>query len=264
MSPPLKLLAPLDINGMVLPNRVVVPAMVTRLSGEDGVINDHIIDRYVRYAAGQVGLIVVEATAVHGAKSGPLLRLSDDSFIPGHFGHVAIWIGSERDLRELGLWEHPAVIPHHALIREEGTPGDSHRPHLIVEALRSGVQLSTLPDFLNVDDVAILRPVALADDREAIRESILLALRQVGKEYDFNFDVNTTEKIVCSELVYVAIPAIAWPTENTLGRSTISPDHVAQLAWQEDPLQLVVLYHDGKRIPEERQLGLMRSLMQTR
>ncbi|MBT3332514.1 MAG: NADH:flavin oxidoreductase [Rhodospirillaceae bacterium] len=84
MSPPLKLLAPLDINGMVLPNRVVVPAMVTRLSGEDGVINDHIIDRYVRYAAGQVGLIVVEATAVHGAKSGPLLRLSDDSFIPGH------------------------------------------------------------------------------------------------------------------------------------------------------------------------------------
>jgi len=187
-----------------------------------------------------------------------------DSFIPGHFGHVAIWIGSERDLRELGLWEHPAVIPHHALIREEGTPGDSHRPHLIVEALRSGVQLSTLPDFLNVDDVAILRPVALADDREAIRESILLALRQVGKEYDFNFDVNTTEKIVCSELVYVAIPAIAWPTENTLGRSTISPDHVAQLAWQEDPLQLVVLYHDGKRIPEERQLGLMRSLMQTR
>ncbi|MDE0942576.1 MAG: NADH:flavin oxidoreductase, partial [Alphaproteobacteria bacterium] len=63
MSPALKLLEPLDINGMILPNRVAVPAMVTRLSGEDGVINDHIIDRYVRYAAGQAGLIVVEATA---------------------------------------------------------------------------------------------------------------------------------------------------------------------------------------------------------
>ncbi|MDP6876190.1 MAG: NADH:flavin oxidoreductase, partial [Alphaproteobacteria bacterium] len=74
------LLRPLDINGMVLPNRVVVPAMVTRLSGEDGLVNDDIIARYVRYAAGQVGLIVVEATAVHGAKSGPLLRLSDDAF----------------------------------------------------------------------------------------------------------------------------------------------------------------------------------------
>ena len=79
-----RLLQPLDINGMVLPNRVVVPAMVTRLSGEDGLVNEDIIARYVRYAAGQVGLIVVEATAVHGAKSGPLLRLSDDAFIPGH------------------------------------------------------------------------------------------------------------------------------------------------------------------------------------
>ncbi len=84
MSATPALLAPLDINGMVLPNRVAVPAMVTRLSGEDGLVNEDIIDRYVRYAAGRVGLIVVEATAVHGSKSGPLLRLSDDRFIPGH------------------------------------------------------------------------------------------------------------------------------------------------------------------------------------
>ncbi len=80
----MKLLEPLDINGMVIPNRVVVPAMVTRLSGEDGCVNEGVIQRYLRYAEGHVGLIVVEATAVHEAKSGPLLRLSDDAFIPGH------------------------------------------------------------------------------------------------------------------------------------------------------------------------------------
>ncbi len=80
----MKLLEPLDINGMRLPNRVLVPAMVTRLSGEDGYVNQDIIDRYVRYAAGEIGLIVVEAMAVHTAKSGPLLRISDDAFIPGH------------------------------------------------------------------------------------------------------------------------------------------------------------------------------------
>lgn len=80
----MKLLSPLDINGMVLPNRVAVPAMVTRLSGEDGLVNQDIIDRYVRYAQGHVGLIVVEATAVHSSKSGPLLRLSEDGFIAGH------------------------------------------------------------------------------------------------------------------------------------------------------------------------------------
>lgn len=80
----MKLLEPLDINGMVLPNRVLVPAMVTRLSGEDGLVNQDVIDRYLRYAQGQVGLIVVEAMAIHGARSGPLLRISEDRFIPGH------------------------------------------------------------------------------------------------------------------------------------------------------------------------------------
>jgi 2,4-dienoyl-CoA reductase-like NADH-dependent reductase (Old Yellow Enzyme family) len=80
----MRLFSPLVINGMVVPNRVLVPAMVTRLSGEDGFVNDAVMGRYVRYARGQVGLIVVEATAVHGAKSGPLLRLSDDGFVPGH------------------------------------------------------------------------------------------------------------------------------------------------------------------------------------
>ncbi|HXP72648.1 MAG TPA: NADH:flavin oxidoreductase [Stellaceae bacterium] len=80
----MKLLEPLTINGLTLPNRVVVPAMVTRLSGEDGFVNEAVRDRYVRYAQGHVGLIVVEATAIHDSKSGPLLRLSRDEFIPGH------------------------------------------------------------------------------------------------------------------------------------------------------------------------------------
>ncbi len=80
----MKLLEPIAINRMTVPNRVLVPAMVTRLSGEDGFVNQGIIDRYVRYAKGHVGLIVVEAMAIHGSKSGPLLRISGDEFIPGH------------------------------------------------------------------------------------------------------------------------------------------------------------------------------------
>ena len=79
-----QLFSPLDINNMQIPNRTVLTAMVTRLSGEDGYVNQDISDRYVRFARGEPGLIVVEATAVHQAKSGQLLRLSDDQFIPGH------------------------------------------------------------------------------------------------------------------------------------------------------------------------------------
>ncbi len=79
----MKLFEPIVINGMRLENRIVVPAMVTRLSGEDGFVNQAIRDRYHRYALGQSGLIVVEAMAVHSAKSGPLLRINDDCFIRG-------------------------------------------------------------------------------------------------------------------------------------------------------------------------------------
>ncbi|MBI3653244.1 MAG: NADH:flavin oxidoreductase [Acidobacteria bacterium] len=78
----MKLFEPIQINSMRLENRIVLTAMVTRLSGEDGFVNQDIHDRYIRFAKGEPGLIVVEAMAVHGAKSGPLLRLSADEFIP--------------------------------------------------------------------------------------------------------------------------------------------------------------------------------------
>jgi 2,4-dienoyl-CoA reductase-like NADH-dependent reductase (Old Yellow Enzyme family) len=78
----MRLFEPLKINSMVLPNRVMVPAMVTHLCTEDGFVNEHVIERYARYAQGGTGLIVVEAMAIHQNKSGALLRICDDKFVP--------------------------------------------------------------------------------------------------------------------------------------------------------------------------------------
>src|SRR5205807_1758714 len=79
----MKLFSPVRLGSLELENRIVLPAMVTRLSGEDGFVNQDITDRYVRFAKGEVGLIVLEAMAVHSAKSGPLLRICGDEFKPG-------------------------------------------------------------------------------------------------------------------------------------------------------------------------------------
>lgn len=79
----MKLFEPFYVNKLRLENRLVLTAMVTRLSGEDGYVNDDIRERYLRFARGEVGLIVMEAMGVHSAKSGPLLRLSEDRFVPG-------------------------------------------------------------------------------------------------------------------------------------------------------------------------------------
>ncbi len=75
---------PIDAGGVRLPNRLAVTAMVTRLSGEDGHVNAEVVERYRRFSEGGAGLVVVEASAVHGSRSGPLLRISEDRFIEGH------------------------------------------------------------------------------------------------------------------------------------------------------------------------------------
>ena len=184
-----------------------------------------------------------------------------DKLIPGHFGHVAIWVGNQKELKEKGLWEHEIVQPHHLKITPDGETEESKNGYCIVEALREGVKLSSLEEFMNIDDIAILRPVFSDNISEKEKESLLLTFRQIGKEYDFNFDVNTTEKIVCSELAYVCFPQIDWPTEKTAGRHTISPDNVANLCWNKVPLELITFYHDGEKVVEENQLVLLKELM---
>ena len=94
-------------------------------------------------------------------------------------------------------------------------------------------------------------------------QAIIRALRQVGKEYDFNYDVETTDKIVCSQLVYMAYTDISWPTSKVAGRYTISPDNVAFKAINNGPLKLVTFYHDGKRIDDNAE-ALMEELMQVK
>jgi hypothetical protein len=185
-----------------------------------------------------------------------------DKLIPGHFGHVAIWTGTKAELIKMDLWDNP-YVKNHASKLEDNVNANSKEEQQIIEALRSGVQLSTLDEFMNIDDFAILRPIFGEKDKEIQqKEALLMAFRQLGKMYDFNFDVNTTDKIVCSELAYVSFPSIDWPTEKTLGRHSISPDNVAKLAWNNLPLELVLFYHDGQLIDGDKQLQKMKELMQ--
>ena len=185
-----------------------------------------------------------------------------DKLIPGHFGHVAIWTGTKTELINLGIWENPYVKNHAEEIESAANP-QSKDEHQIIEALRSGVKLSSLEDFMNVDDFVILRPIFDVDKKDELtKEALIMAFRQLGKKYDFNFDVNTTDKIVCSELAYISFPSIDWPTEKTLGRHSISPDNVAKLAWNNVPLELIMFYHDGLLVDEDKQLEKMKTLME--
>jgi hypothetical protein len=121
---------------------------------------------------------------------------------------------------------------------------------LIVEALRDKVQLNTLEHFSDIDDFAVLRmTVEFTNEEKA--EHILRALSHVGKKYDFSFDVETGDTIVCSELHYRTFINVLFRTTTYLGRSTISVDQVAEQGKTGMPFTPIMMYLNGKEVNTE-------------
>jgi hypothetical protein len=180
-----------------------------------------------------------------------------DYFIPGFYGHVALWLGTPHEWgswpvmhqgKQIPLIIHPLVLELMPLLTEN---------KLVLEALRiPGVTLNTIEHFMDIDDLLILRSPGLTQNGEMI----LQALEQYGKPYDFNFDVETQRELVCSELVYVVYDQEDWPTERSFGRYTIGPD---QVAWKvfDQRLEIQKIYHDGRLVPTG-QLEKLRELLE--
>ncbi len=63
--------------------RTWVPAMVPWRATEDGFVTERNLAWYARFANGRPGVLVAEATGIRDVRSGPLLRVSHDRFVPG-------------------------------------------------------------------------------------------------------------------------------------------------------------------------------------
>src|SRR5918995_964094 len=59
------------------------PIPPTHPPTEDGLVTPEVLAWYERFARGQPGALVVEATGIRDIPSGPLLRIGHDRFIPG-------------------------------------------------------------------------------------------------------------------------------------------------------------------------------------
>jgi 2,4-dienoyl-CoA reductase-like NADH-dependent reductase (Old Yellow Enzyme family) len=77
------LFTPLEAGRLRLADRTWVPAMVPWRATEDGLVTPEVLAWYERFARGQPGALVVEATGIRDVPSGPLLRIGHDRFIPG-------------------------------------------------------------------------------------------------------------------------------------------------------------------------------------
>lgn len=164
-----------------------------------------------------------------------------DKFIPGFWGHVAINIGTKKQLTELDIWDHQLVKKYHQQIESGST---------IVEALRKGVLLNNLNHFSNIDDFAQLRLKQQLSLKEK-RTLILKALAQIGKKYDFNYNIENSETIICSELPFVLFEEVSWETQKMFGRYTITVDEVAKQGKTGGDFILKKLYLDGEKVDKE-------------
>lgn len=77
------LFQPIQVGPMRLASRTWVPAMVPWRATDDGFVTPEVLSWYERFARGEPGAIVVEATGVRDIPSGPLLRIGHDRFLPG-------------------------------------------------------------------------------------------------------------------------------------------------------------------------------------
>ena len=177
-----------------------------------------------------------------------------DKLIPGHFGHVALWAGNKQDLIGKGIWGNDIVKKYQDNLETDSSINSRN----LIEAVPEGVQLNSLEYFMNADDLAIIRPNFLNPSEE--KDALLFAFSQLGKEYDFGFDLETKDKIVCSELIYMTFPMIQWETKYLFGRNTISPDNVVKTCLNSKKFDLISFYHKGHEVVESEKIEKLKKI----
>jgi len=151
-------------------------------------------------------------------------------FIPGYFGHVGIWLGNELASQLDG----------------KSSKNSDFAGSGMVEVLRSGTRISTLEEFTDGDIFLIIRPRKLIPKQKL---SILTNLgKQLSKEYDFNFDIESSERIMCTELVYLAYDFVDWETRYTWSRFTLSPDDLVLTALEDSRFEFPVYLENNEAI----------------
>lgn len=156
-----------------------------------------------------------------------------NGFLPGFWTHMALYVGSLEDLTHRGLTTHPLVRQYLAEYRQPDKNGHERR---VIEAIAAGVSFTSLEESAAADHIAVLRPRVSEARKNA---AIARAFSHYGKPYDFDFDFSSTDKLVCSELIYRAYDeeiqgeGVRFPLVRILGRETLPPDEVVRMfAWE--------------------------------
>lgn len=151
-------------------------------------------------------------------------------FIPGFWPHAALYVGT-REQHEVGSIDMAPAI--------DRLWADNI---CVLEARKDGVLLRPLTDTLAVDTFVVLRPNL---DTETICRAIERALVHQGKMYNFDFDFFSSDRVVCTEVVYRAydgLENVRFPLNDRAGRKTLSAEDLLDFALDQDAFTPVAIF----------------------
>lgn len=113
---------------------------------------------------------------------------------------------------------------------------DEGYKYSVIEAISEGVLIQSLEESAQADYLGVMRPrLSKLDKLKALER----ALENFGKPYDFDFDFDTKDSIVCSELLYDAYlttkekQGVHFELSRISGRNIISPTDIVKKYYDE-------------------------------
>lgn len=155
--------------------------------------------------------------------------------IPGHWGHVGIWLGTKEELIALNIWDQEYFKPLRAYVEA----GKS-----IIEIRKEGINYQSLNSFINLDEIAVTRVKNILDNAEYVFSNLS---EQLNKKYDFKFDARSADKLTCTELIAFSYGDIQWHETKTLFQISLRPDDMALTTLGENPSSELILYLKGNK-----------------
>lgn len=161
--------------------------------------------------------------------------VASNLFLPGYWPHTALYIGTEQQRGELGIFLDEYIA--NKWIGEIN----------VLEAKKDGVLFRPIAETLAVDEFVILRP-------QLSYESLAIALSRVcqheGKGYNFDFDFFRSDQLVCTEVIYRAFDGLDTLNSNGIefklieraGRFSLSAEDILDMAMDDKGFKVVAAF----------------------
>jgi hypothetical protein len=169
------------------------------------------------------------------------LKANTDVIIPGYWVHAAMYVGTIKQLKMMGIWDHPDFnMIQYEIEKYRKSPArqkylkDTLRVKESFENIpwfyesdRPGVGVHPMHKFAQTDGMAVLRPSGKWTTPNIVN-ILKRANRYMYFPYDYVHNVRNQFYVSCSKVVLKIFDQVTFPVSNSLAYISVSPDQIGQ------------------------------------